>query len=78
MIYYTVGWFIFVITRYSVDNKVVNIEDDEDDYISYVYWNSNIIYTWKDGTKYYYDADFLNMLKNEAKKKWESDLVKYL
>ena len=61
------------------DNKTVNIEDNEyDDYISVVYSNSNVIYTWKDGTKYHYDADFLNMLKDEANKKWESDLVKYL
>ena len=63
----------------DTDNKVVNIEDDEDDdYISVVYSNSNVVYTWKNGTKYHYDADFLNMLDDEANKKWELDLVKYL
>ena len=39
---------------------------------------SNVIYTWKDGTQYYYNVDFLNILKNEASKKWETDLLKYI
>ena len=53
-------------------------ENDDDDYISTVYDNSNVIYTSKDGTKYYYDDKFLNMLKDTADKKWESDLTAYL
>ena len=53
-------------------------ENDDDDYISTVYDNSNVIYTSKDGTKYYYDDKFLNMLKDTADKKWESDLTDYL
>ncbi|MBR4633980.1 hypothetical protein IKO50_03335 [bacterium] len=44
-------------------------ENDDDDYISTVYDNSNVIYTSKDGTKYYYDDKFLNMLKDTADKK---------
>lgn len=55
-----------------------NSWDYENEYISELYSNSNVIYTWKDGTKYYYDYKFLNMLKNVAEKKWESDLVNYL
>ena len=53
-------------------------ENDDDDYISTVYDNSNVIYTSKDGTKYYYDDKFLSMLKDTADKKWESDLTDYL
>ena len=55
-----------------------NNENSDNEYISSVYSNSNVIYTWKDGTKYYYDDKFLSMLKDEAEKKWESDLAKYL
>lgn len=53
-------------------------KNDENEYISSIYSNSNVIYTWKDGTKYYYDDKFLTLLKNTAEKKWESDLAKYL
>lgn len=53
-------------------------KNDENEYISNLYSNSNVIYTWKDGTKYYYDDKFLTLLKNTAEKKWESDLAKYL
>ena len=55
-----------------------NNENSDNEYISSVYSNSNVIYTWKDGTIYYYDDKFLSMLKDEAEKKWESDLAKYL
>ncbi len=55
-----------------------NYNDENDDYIDEIYSNSNIIYEWKDGSKYYYDDKFLNTLKNTAEKKWESDLAKYL
>ena len=58
--------------------EVNNREDSENEYISTVYSNSNIIYTWKDGTKYYYDDKFLKMLKDAAEKQWESDLADYL
>ncbi len=61
----------------STWNKI-NTSNYENEYISELYSNSNVIYTWKDGTKYYYDYKFLNLLKNVAKKKWESDLVNYL
>ena len=47
-------------------------------YISNIYANSNIIYTWKNWKKYIYDAEFLNLLKNTAKKISEWDLAKYL
>jgi len=50
----------------------------EDDYDYGTYSSSNVVYTWKDWTQYVYDAEFLNLLKNEASKKWESDLAKYL
>ena len=66
----------------SSDTKVDTVitpvyqEDDYDDYSSYS--SNNVIYTWKDWTQYVYDAEFLNLLKNEANKKWESDLAKYL
>lgn len=50
--------------------------DDYDDYNTYS--SSNVVYTWKDWTQYVYDVEFLNLLKNEADKKWESDLSKYL
>lgn len=60
----------------NVWNK--NNNNYENEYISELYSNSNVIYTWKDGTKYYYDYEFLSMLKNVAEKKWESDLVSYL
>lgn len=53
-------------------------ENTDNEYISSVYSNSNIIYTWKNGTKYYYDDKFLSMLKDVAEKKWESDLADYL
>ncbi len=55
-----------------------NVYDVEDDYISSVYSNSNIVYTWKDGTMYYYDDKFLTMLMDVAEKKWESGLAEYL
>ena len=62
------------------DNSPSYVEEDNnnDDYISTVYDNSNVIYTSKDGTKYYYDDKFLSMLKDTADKKWESDLTDYL
>ncbi len=40
--------------------------------------NKKVVYTWQDGTKYYYDEDFLKMLKKLADKQRESDLSKYL
>lgn len=58
--------------------RIDNYEDSDNEYISSVYSNSNVVYTWKDWTKYYYDDKFLNMLKNTAEKKWESDLADYL
>lgn len=62
----------------KVDTVITPVyqEDDYDDYSSYS--SNNVIYTWKDWTQYVYDAEFLNLLKNEANKKWESDLAKYL
>ena len=60
------------------DNSISFSTENDDDYISTVYDNSNVIYTSKDGTKYYYDDKFLNMLKDTADKKWESDLTDYL
>lgn len=59
-------------------DTVNNREDSDNEYISTVYGNSNVIYTGKDGTKYYYDDKFLKMLKDTADKKWESDLSDYL
>ena len=55
-----------------------NRENSDNEYISNVYSNANVIYTWKDGTKYYYDDKLLSMLKNVAEKEWESDLAGYL
>ena len=67
-------------TVYQSNNTPGNQSNNnyENEYISGLYSNSNVIYTWEDGTKYYYDYKFLNMLKNVAEKKWESDLVNYL
>jgi len=59
-------------------NSRSNSWNYENEYISGLYSNSSIIYTWEDGTKYYYDDKFLSMLKNVAESKSESDLVKYL
>ena len=53
-------------------------EDSDNEYISSMYSNSNVIYTWNNGTKYYYDYKFLAMLRSVAEKKWESDLSKFL
>ena len=67
------------INNYPSNTRVdSNNYDEDDDYLNEIYSNSNIIYEWKDGTKYYYDDKFLNALKNTADKKWESDLAKYL
>ena len=64
--------------RSTIVNKTTDRENSDNEYITSVYNNSAVIYTWKDGTKYYYDDKFLNMLKAAADKQWESDLVKYL
>ena len=48
-----------------------------EDIIAAAYENSNVIYT-ENGKKYYYDWEFLALLRDKAKKKWESDLYKYL
>lgn len=53
-------------------------ESTSGDYISNIYANSNIIYTWEDWKKYIYDATFLNLLKNIAQENSEWDLAKYL
>ena len=50
---------------------------DDDRYIS-LFGKSDVIYTWEDGTKYYYDTEFLKMLKWLADKKWETDLSNFL
>jgi len=65
-------------TSDSGENYSMELEYDEDDYLSSLYWNQRVIYTWNDWTKYHYDTNFLNSLKATAEKKWESDLVKYL
>ena len=67
-----------VVKTWTASQSTGNREDSDNEYISTVYSNSNIIYTWKDWTTYYYDDEFLTMLKNAAEKKWESDLAKYL
>lgn len=59
-------------------DEISDSNNSNDDYISTVYDNSKVIYTWKDGTKYYYDDKFLSMLKVTAEKKWESILADYL
>ena len=62
---------------YGSNNNTVEY-DNSSDYITTLYENSNVIYTWKDGTKYVYDDNFLNVLMNTAKEKWENDLYKFL
>lgn len=59
-------------------NQSVDRGSSDNEYIASVYNNSTVVYVWKDGTKYYYDDKFLNMLKDVANKQWESDLAKYL
>lgn len=56
--------------------KTTQTSDNE--YISNIYSNSNVIYTWKDWTQYYYDDKLLQLLGNAAQKKWETVLVDYL
>ena len=57
----------------------IQIPDNyNNEYISSMYDNSNVIYTSKNGTKYYYDDKFLSMLKDVAENKWESKLTDYL
>ena len=62
----------------AYSTQFLNQLSQNNEYITAVYNNSTVIYVWKDWTKYYYDDKFLNMLKDEANKQWESDLVKYL
>lgn len=82
-------WDIFVMLKRIYDNFGSNInlnnwstyyewESDNNDIISNLYANSNVLYQSKDWKKYYYDGDFLKILKNLANKKWENDLKKYL
>lgn len=82
-------WDTFVILKRIYDNFGSNInlnnwsnyyewESDNNDIISNLYANSSVLYQSKDWTKYYYDGDFLKILKNLANKKWENDLKKYL
>lgn len=65
-------------TGKAVSQTSSKSEDSDNEYVSSMYNNSNVIYTWKDGTKYYYDYKFLALLRSAASKKWESDLAKYL
>ena len=62
----------------QIINLIGSREESNNEYISDVYNNSNIIYTWKDWTKYYYDDKFLGMLQSVAEKQWESSLSDYL
>ena len=84
-------WDTFIMLKRIYDNFGSNInlndwstyygweeESDNNDLISNLYANSNVLYETKDWTKYYYDGDFLKILKNLANKKWENDLKKYL
>lgn len=69
------------INQPSVNNEpsITPIQIDDNSYESYnMYSDSSVVYVWKDGREYNYDADFLTFLKDEANKKWESDLNKYL
>jgi len=70
----------FVITSnvYQSGNNSSSNRQEGSEHLYTLYENSNIIYTWKDWTRYYYDDNFLNKLKTTAEKKWESDLAKYL
>ena len=49
----------------------------DDEYLS-LFGRKQVIYTWEDWTKYYYDIQFLKMLKWLADKKWETDLSNFL
>lgn len=82
-------WDTFVMLKRIYDNFGSNInlnnwstyyewESDNNDIISNLYANSSVLYQSKDWKKYYYDGNFLKILKNLANKKWESDLKKYL
>ena len=58
-----------------------DIDDDTfywNEYNLESYTNWNVIYTWKDGKIFYYNEEFIKVLRDTAEKKWESDLVKYL
>ena len=60
------------------DYRTNNYEDSYIGENSDFYSDSNIIYTAKDWTKYSYDIEFISILKDNAIKQWETDLVKYL
>lgn len=66
-----------IVSNDKISNTSTN-KNEENKYLSALYENSNVIYTWKNWAKYYYDDKFLGTLKTTAEKKWESDLVKYL
>lgn len=65
------------LNNWSTYNKE-DSESDSNNLISELYSKANVLYQAKDWKKYYYDGDFLKILKNLANKKWESDLKKYL
>ena len=65
------------ISAYNTDTiSSLVVDSDDSDYN--IPSNAIVVYTWKDGSAYYYNADFLKVLKDTAEKKWESDLVKYV
>ncbi len=63
---------------FDKNNATYNTNNYNNDYIWAVYENSNVVYTSKNGTRYYYDDKLLNLLKDTAAEKWESDLEDYL
>ena len=63
---------------YSFDSSDYDWDYDYDDEYVSLFGGKQVIYTWEDWTKYYYDTEFLKMLKWLADKKWETDLSNFL
>ena len=76
-------WDTFIMLKRIYDKfysttTYTDTPDIWEEYVSYPYENANVIYETKGWKKYYYDGEFLTILKNLASKKWESDLKKFL
>lgn len=74
------NWSTSQYYSYSFDSSDYDWDymyEEDDEYIS-LFGGKDVIYTWEDWTQYYYDIQFLKMLKWLADKKWETDLSNYL
>ena len=75
---YMNGWDASAAYDSTVVSNNTTVSESDDYFFSDLVVNGNVIYTWKDWTKFVYDDNFLNVLMNTAKEKWEDDLYKFL